>query len=79
VTALAASQEQAPAETSDSLTAKWLLHGKRWASGWGWRYRVCRMTGGLLRPGESAAGMRRRDLIKRVRTWSRADTTGWPC
>jgi MinD-like ATPase involved in chromosome partitioning or flagellar assembly len=54
------------AETSDTLTAESLLRGKR--SGSGWRYRVYRVTGGLLRLGESAADMRRRDLINRVRT-----------
>ena len=59
---------QAPAETSDSLTAESLLHAKRSASGSGWRHRVSRVTGGLLRLGESAADMRRRDLINRVRT-----------
>src|SRR5580658_9081170 len=58
---------QAAAETSDSLTAESLLHGKRAASGSGWRHRVFRMTG-LLRLGESAADMRRRDLINRIRT-----------
>jgi MinD-like ATPase involved in chromosome partitioning or flagellar assembly len=58
----------APAETSDSLTAESLLHGKRSAAGSGWRHRVSRVTGGLLRLGESAADMRRRDLINRVRT-----------
>jgi len=55
-------------ETSDSLTAESLLHGKRTAPGSGWRRSVYRATGGLLRFGESAAEMRRRDLINRVRT-----------
>jgi len=59
---------QAPAETSDSLTAESLLHPKRSASGSSWRHRVYRVTGGLLRLGESAADMRRRDLINRIRT-----------
>ena len=58
----------APAETSDSLTAESLLHGKRSASGSGWRHRIYRVIGGLLRLGESAADLRRRDLINRVRT-----------
>jgi MinD-like ATPase involved in chromosome partitioning or flagellar assembly len=59
----------APArETSDSLTTESLLHGKRAAPGSGWRRNVYRATGGLLRFGESAAEMRRRDLINRVRT-----------
>jgi MinD-like ATPase involved in chromosome partitioning or flagellar assembly len=55
-------------ETSDSLTTESLLHGKRAAPGSGWRRSVFRATGGLLRFGESAAEMRRRDLINRVRT-----------
>ena len=59
---------QGSAETPDSLSAHALLHGKRSASGSGWRYRISRVTGGLLRLGESAADMRRRDLINRVRT-----------
>ena len=55
-------------ETSDSLTTESLLHGKRAAPGSGWRRSVYRASGGLLRFGESAAEMRRRDLINRVRT-----------
>ena len=55
-------------ETSDSLTTESLRHGKRAAPGSGWRRSVYRATGGLLRFGESAAEMRRRDLINRVRT-----------
>jgi MinD-like ATPase involved in chromosome partitioning or flagellar assembly len=58
----------AAAETSDSLTGESLRHAKRSPSGSGWRYRIYRVTGGLLRLGESAADMRRRDLINRVRT-----------
>ncbi len=57
-----------PAETADRLTAESLLHGKRSVAGSGWRHRVYRVTGGLLRLGESAADLRRRDLINRVRT-----------
>jgi MinD-like ATPase involved in chromosome partitioning or flagellar assembly len=57
-----------PPETSDSLTSESLLHGKRAAPASGWRRGVYRATGGLLRFGESAAEMRRRDLINRVRT-----------
>jgi MinD-like ATPase involved in chromosome partitioning or flagellar assembly len=60
------SAPQAPAETPGGLTTQSLLHGKRSASGW--RHRIFRVTGGLLRLGESAADMRRRDLINRVRT-----------
>jgi MinD-like ATPase involved in chromosome partitioning or flagellar assembly len=59
---------QASAETPGSLTAESLRRGKRPASGSGWRHRIYRVTGGLLRLGESAADMRRRDLINRVRT-----------
>ena len=59
--------EYAP-ETSDSLTTESLVHGKRAAPGSGWRRSVYRVTGGLLRFGESAAEMRRRDLINRIRT-----------
>jgi MinD-like ATPase involved in chromosome partitioning or flagellar assembly len=55
-------------ETSDSLTTESLLHGKRAAPGSGWRRSVYRATGGLLRFGESAAELRHRDLINRVRT-----------
>jgi len=55
-------------ETSDSLTTESLLHGKRAAPGTGWRRGVYRATGGLLRFGESAVELRRRDLINRVRT-----------
>src|SRR5215467_4141079 len=55
-------------ETSDSLTTESLRHGKRVAPGSGWRRSVYRVSGGLLRFGESAAEMRRRDLINRVRT-----------
>jgi MinD-like ATPase involved in chromosome partitioning or flagellar assembly len=55
-------------ETSDGLTTESLLHGKRTAPGSGWRRSVYRATGGLLRFGESAAEMRRRDLVNRVRT-----------
>jgi MinD-like ATPase involved in chromosome partitioning or flagellar assembly len=58
----------ASGETSDSLTAESLLPAKRSAAGSGWRQRISRVTGGLLRLGESAADMRRRDLINRVRT-----------
>jgi MinD-like ATPase involved in chromosome partitioning or flagellar assembly len=55
-------------ETADSLTAEFLLHGKRPAPGSGWRRTVYRATGGLLRVGESAGDMRRRDLVNRVKT-----------
>ncbi|MBV9206179.1 MAG: AAA family ATPase [Actinobacteria bacterium] len=57
-----------PPESVDSLTAESLLPGKRTAPGSGWRRGVYRVTGGLLRFGEPAAEIRRRDLISRVRT-----------
>jgi MinD-like ATPase involved in chromosome partitioning or flagellar assembly len=65
---LAAPAAESKRETSASLTSESLLHGKRAAPGSGWRRGVYRATGGLLRFGESAAEMRRRDLINRVRT-----------
>ena len=55
-------------ETADSLTADMLLHGKRAAPGVGWRRTVYRASGGLIRIGESAANLRHRDLVNRVRT-----------
>lgn len=55
-------------ETADSLTSEALLHGKRLPPGAGWRRTVYRATGGLVRVGESAANLRRRDLVNRVRT-----------
>ena len=55
-------------ETSESLTADVLLHGKRAVPGAGWRRTVYRATGGLVHIDESAAARRRRDLINRVRT-----------
>jgi MinD-like ATPase involved in chromosome partitioning or flagellar assembly len=55
-------------EDSDGLTSESLLHGKRATPGSGWRRTIYRATGGLLRFGESAAELRRRDLINRVRT-----------
>jgi MinD-like ATPase involved in chromosome partitioning or flagellar assembly len=56
------------AESSDVLTAEWLLHGRRAQPGTGWRRTVYRATGGLIKVGESAANLRRRDLVNRVRT-----------
>jgi len=55
-------------ETADSLTTDLLLHGKRPPPGPGWRRTVYRATGGLVRVGESAANLRQRDLVNRVRT-----------
>jgi MinD-like ATPase involved in chromosome partitioning or flagellar assembly len=56
------------AESSDMLTAEWLLHGRRAQPGPGWRRTVYRASGGLIKVGESAANLRRRDLVNRVRT-----------
>ncbi len=42
--------------------------GRRPALVPGWRRRVSRVTGGLLRLGEPAGDLRRRDLINRIRT-----------
>jgi len=55
-------------ETSESLTAESLLHSRRPALGTGWRRSIYRITGGLLRFGESATDVHRRVLINRVRT-----------
>jgi MinD-like ATPase involved in chromosome partitioning or flagellar assembly len=57
-----------PRETADSLTSDVLLPGKRAAPGVGWRRTIYRASGGLIRVGESAADLRRRDLVSRVRT-----------
>jgi len=56
------------AETSDILTADWLLHGRRAQPAAGWRRTIYRATGGLVKVGESAAELRRQDLVNRVRT-----------
>jgi MinD-like ATPase involved in chromosome partitioning or flagellar assembly len=53
--------------TADTLTSDLLLPGKRATPDGGWRRTVYRATGGLVRVGESAASMYRRDLINRVR------------
>jgi MinD-like ATPase involved in chromosome partitioning or flagellar assembly len=57
-----------PAVTADSLTTDLLLPGRRKAPVAGWRRAVFKVTGGLVRPPESAAQRRRRELIARVRT-----------
>jgi MinD-like ATPase involved in chromosome partitioning or flagellar assembly len=61
-------RETPPRETADSLTTDLLLHGKRPLPGAGWRRTVYRASGGLIRVGESAANVRHRDLVNRVRT-----------
>jgi len=54
--------------TADSLTTDLLLPGRHKAPVGGWRRAVFNVTGGLVRPPESAAQRRRRELIARVRT-----------
>ncbi|HEX9040273.1 MAG TPA: AAA family ATPase, partial [Trebonia sp.] len=61
-------EELAQRPTSEALTSDLLLPGKREAPDGGWRQAVYRITGGLVRVGESAASMRRRDLANRIRT-----------
>ena len=55
-------------ETSELLTTDWLLHSRRTPPGPGWRRTIYRTTGGLVNVGESAANLRRRDFMNRVRT-----------
>ena len=64
----ATSPERARRPTSDMLTSELLLPGKRATPVGGWRRTVYRATGGFVRVGESAASMRRRGLVGRVRT-----------
>ena len=54
--------------TADSLTTDLLLPGRHKAPAGGWRRAVFQVTGGLVRPPESAAQRRRRELTARVRT-----------
>ena len=54
--------------TSDELTSDVLLPGKRATPDGGWRRTVYRATGGMIRVGESSASLRRRDLVRRIRT-----------
>ena len=53
--------------TADTLTSDLLLPGKRATPDGGWRRTVYRATGGLVRVGESAASLQRRELVSRVR------------
>jgi MinD-like ATPase involved in chromosome partitioning or flagellar assembly len=55
-----------PRQTADALTSDVLLPGRRATPDGGWRRTVYRASGGLIRVGESAASMHRRDLIDRV-------------
>ena len=54
--------------TADSLTTDLLLPGRHKAPAGGWRRAVFKVTGGLVRPPESAAQRRRQELIARART-----------
>ena len=54
-------------QSADTLTSELLLPGKRATPDGGWRRTVYRATGGLVHIGESAASMRRRELVGRVR------------
>ncbi|HXL16808.1 MAG TPA: AAA family ATPase, partial [Streptosporangiaceae bacterium] len=60
--------EQPARETADSLTSESLLPTKKPPPAPGWRRAVYRATGGLIRPGDSQAELRRRELIMRART-----------
>jgi MinD-like ATPase involved in chromosome partitioning or flagellar assembly len=57
-----------PAETADSLTADLLLRGRHAAPPGGWRRVLYQATGGLVRPPQSAADTRRRELVARAST-----------
>jgi MinD-like ATPase involved in chromosome partitioning or flagellar assembly len=56
------------AESAGGLTPEFLLPGRRRAPAHGWRRIVYQATGGLMRVPSSAAELRRRDMINRVRT-----------
>jgi len=57
-----------PRPTADALTSDLLLPGKRATPDDGWRRTVYRASGGLIRVGDSAASIRRRELEERART-----------
>jgi MinD-like ATPase involved in chromosome partitioning or flagellar assembly len=59
---------QEPAESTESLTPEFLLPGRRRAPAPGWRRILYQASAGLLRVPESAAELRRRDMINRIRT-----------
>jgi MinD-like ATPase involved in chromosome partitioning or flagellar assembly len=59
---------QQPAEPTESLTPEFLLPGRRRAPSPGWRRLLYQASGGLLRVPASAAELRRRDMINRIRT-----------
>jgi MinD-like ATPase involved in chromosome partitioning or flagellar assembly len=55
-------------ESAGGLTPEFLLPGRRRAPDPGWRRILYHATGGLMRVPSSAAELRRRDMINRVRT-----------
>jgi MinD-like ATPase involved in chromosome partitioning or flagellar assembly len=55
-------------DASGRLSTGPVHHAHRTAPGSGWRRSLNLVTGGLLRLGEPTADMRRRDLIRRIRT-----------
>ncbi len=59
---------QEHAESTESLTPEFLLPGRRRAPSPGWRRVLYHASAGLLRVPESAAELRRRDMISRIRT-----------
>ena len=61
-------EELAQRPTSEALTSDLLLPGRRVPPDGGWRQAVYRLSGGLVRVGESSASIRRRDLISRIKT-----------
>jgi MinD-like ATPase involved in chromosome partitioning or flagellar assembly len=64
----APAEELAHGPTSEALTSDLLLPGERVAPDGGWRQAVYRLSGGLVRVGESSADTRYRDLVDRIRT-----------
>jgi MinD-like ATPase involved in chromosome partitioning or flagellar assembly len=61
-------QDDDPAAAPGGLTPDFLLPGRRRAPAPGWRRVIYRASGGLMRVPSTAAELRRRDMINRVRT-----------
>jgi MinD-like ATPase involved in chromosome partitioning or flagellar assembly len=59
---------QEAAESTESLTPEFLLSGRRRAPSPGWRRVLYQASAGLIRVPESAAELRRRDMVNRIRT-----------
>ena len=57
-----------PVESIESLTPEYLLPSRRRAPSPGWRRILYQVSAGLVRLPESAAELRRRDMISRIRT-----------